>query len=155
MSSGASILASVRVRAFTSQRKALLAYVTACRPRFFLNVGYCAPLEEIAEGAVQMAQRLVQRHARRLVQPGRFRVLLQGSECCRCFVIADALLPLIVGIRTQTQRPVVDKPRTPECPRQYGGLFRCWVEPIAICPFVLHAYNYRIELVSLQRAGGR
>src|SRR5262245_12858476 len=42
ISKGASTLANVSVRALASHRNALLAYVAACRPRFFLKVGYRA-----------------------------------------------------------------------------------------------------------------
>src|SRR5262249_9436173 len=67
-------------------------------------------------------------------------------------MIADAFLPLRVGIRAQAQCPVVDIARTPERPRKHSGLLGRRVEAIAVGAFLSHAYNYRISVVRKQWA---
>jgi predicted O-methyltransferase YrrM len=111
-----------------------------------------AALEEGAERFVQVAQRLLQRHTGYLIEPGGFGLLLEGGERRRRLMIADALLPLIVGVRPQTQRPVVDEARAAERPRQHSGLCGRRVEPIAVGAFLLHAYNHSARVVSKQQA---
>ena len=59
MSSGASIFASVRVRVAASQRKPR-SVLRRLPPAFLLKGGIFSPaLEEVAEGAVEMPQRLL------------------------------------------------------------------------------------------------
>jgi len=57
-------------------------------------------------------------------------------------MITDVLLPLVIGIRAQAQRPIVDKARTSKRPRRHAGLFGHRVEPVAVGTLLSHAYNY-------------
>src|SRR5260221_3564635 len=99
-----------------------------------------AALEEVAKGAIKMPQRLLRRHARYVIQPGRRWLAFEHSERRRGRGVADTLLALIVSVGTQAQPPVVDETRTPERPRKHGGLFGRWIAPIAIGAFLAHAH---------------
>ena len=87
---------------------------------------------EIAEGAVEMAQRLLRRDAGDRIEPRRLRPALHLGQRRRGVRVADALLSLVGGIRPQTQRPIVDETRTAEGPRQHSGLCGRRVESIAV-----------------------
>src|SRR5262249_38575663 len=93
--------------------------------------------------------------ARHLIEPGRLRSLLQVRQRRRCLVIAEALVPLVVGVCAQTQRPVVDTARTPECPPKHGGLFGGWIESIAVRAFLLHAYTYKHSVLVVSEQAWR
>jgi hypothetical protein len=67
---------------------------------------------------VQVAQRLLQRDTGDRVASGRLRLVLHGRERRRRLMVAETFVTLVLGIRAQAQRPIVDIARAAKRPRQ-------------------------------------
>ncbi len=100
-------------------------------------------LKEVTKRCLQMPQASAERrHTGHLVEPRGLRLLFQRGERRRGVLVAQAFLPLIVGVGAQPQRPVVDETRAAKRPRQHSGLRGCRVAAVAIGAFLAHALTF-------------
>lgn len=97
--------------------------------------------KEVAKCTVKVPERLLGGHTRNVIQPRGFWLLLQRGQRSGGSGVANPLLALKVGVGAQPERPVVDKTRTAERPRQHSGLRGCRIAAIAIGAFLSHAFT--------------
>ncbi len=100
-----------------------------------------APFKEMAEGAVKMPERLLERNCCDIIEPAMIRLLFEEGEASRGFMIAEALLLFVVGIGTQSQRKIVDVTSTAKSVSKQSCLLIGWVKSVVICSLLFHALH--------------
>src|SRR5579863_945208 len=100
------------------------------------------PLEEVLEGAVEMAQGLLWGDTRDLVQPGIRRLFLEGSEQSGGLVIGKRLLLLEVGLLSQAQEVVVDETSAAKGASKDPLLLARWIKAVFVGWFVFRPHRY-------------
>ena len=108
--------------------------------------------KEIAKGSIQMSERLLWGNRGHSIEPVVCRLFLEVGEQSRSLVIIDALLLLVVGIRPQTQCPVVDETRTTKRLSQNLFLLIGWIDTVLVGAFLFYASQYSTQVVKSQQA---
>jgi len=122
------------------------------RAMFALERGILrTPFKEVPEGPIQVPQGLLRRNRGHFVQPCILRLLLEVGEQGRGLSIRDAFLLLIVGVRTQAQRPIVDETSTAKRASENTLLLLSWVKPVLIGSFLFNSLQYSIDSVKHQQ----
>ena len=106
-----------------------------------------ALVEEILECCLQVAQRLLRRHARHFVEPRKFRITFEHGQRSTGLVVVHALTALECR-SALGEEPVVDKPHAAKRPGKM--LFLLWRWVASECPSLLHAHKYNTLPVSQQ-----
>lgn len=88
--------------------------------------------EEVREGAVLVAQDLLQRHAGDLVQEGEVLGLLPSGQCRIGFAVGGAFAVRMPGVVALGQRLVPHQPHTAERAGQHARLFVVRVSPALV-----------------------
>ncbi len=107
-----------------------------------------APFKEMAEGAVKMPERLLERNRRHVIQPAMIILLFEEGEAGRGFMIAQALLLFVVGISTQSQREIVDVTSTAKGVSKQSCLLRRRITSVLIGSWLFHTLHdntYHLE----------
>ena len=107
--------------------------------------------KEVSKSFIQVAQGLLCGHTRHLIEPGVFRLLLELGKHGRSLIIVDALLLLIVGVRAQTQCPVVDETRTAKGPSKILLLLVGGIPSVLVSAFLFHALHCSRYVVKYQQ----
>jgi hypothetical protein len=137
--------------------------IRECRSRIFSALAIALLLErwvripflkKVKKRPVQMPQGLLCRNTRYFIKPGVFILLLQIREHRgEVFVVQSATF-FVVGIRLETQTPVVCEPCTAERPSENSFLLVSRVKPklIRSCPYVhvLHFNSYCVKIKGLK-----
>jgi len=97
--------------------------------------------KEVGERGLQMAKRLLHRHAADFVQPCVLRRLFQGRECSRRFMVAHTFLALQPSVRAQSKHVVVGKARATERASKDLFLLGRWVKPKSVGALDFHSHN--------------
>lgn len=118
---------------------------------FLFEDGVVRPaLEEVAEGALKMPQRLLRRYAGDLLQPLVLCPLFEDAEQSRGLAVADALVLLVVGVAAQAQEVVVHETHAAKGTRQYARLLVRWIKAIPIGSFLVPLHTLGILLHCLK-----
>jgi len=91
-------------------------------------------VEEVLKRRLKVSQRLLKRDARHFVQPGVFRFFFEPGQRRRAGVVINRLAAL-VGVRAQTQCPVVDKASAPKGACKVRPLLFGWVKSVSVSDF--------------------
>ena len=137
-----------KLQAFSIPREGGSSILDRLAAVLLLELGVARTLlEEVDEGPVQMAERLLKRYARHLSQPQFIRLTLDTSEGRRKGAVAQRLLAFPIRLRACRQRPVVDVPDAPKRFGQDNLLFVRGVESIFV-----GSLNHRLNILNI-RAG--
>jgi hypothetical protein len=94
-----------------------------------------APLEEVREGRLQVAQTLLQGYSRDIGQPGGFWLLFEEGEQCGEVLIGQAFARLPIRGAFEAQRKIIDPPATTEGASECPLLFIAWIAAIFVGAF--------------------
>ena len=89
-------------------------------------------LKEVDECRIQMAQALLQRNTRNLLEPSRFVLLLPTGQLLRSCPVSGSFASLLVRVGSMLQRTIENVTNTSERLRQNLFLCRSRVEPIFV-----------------------
>jgi hypothetical protein len=94
-----------------------------------------APLEEVREGPLQVAQALLQGNSRDIGQPGGVWLLFEEGQQRGKILIGKALARLSIRCAFEAQREIIDPATTPEGASECPLLFVGWIAAISVCAF--------------------
>src|SRR5205085_1035524 len=108
------------------------------------------PFKEVAKGSIQIAEGLLERNRRNLIEPGCLFPLFEQHQPLRSILVGQTLTTLVVGVCPFAQRPVIDIAATPKRTGKNLLLFVGWVKPILVGFLLFHALQYSTRTVSSQ-----
>ncbi len=106
------------------------------------------PFEEVLEGLIQMAKRLLQRNAVDFLQEGVLFCFLHFGQLFGTGSIAQGRLVFFVLADLSIEPVVVDEPDTAECLCKEDLLCRRWIES-KFAGFIWHIVSSLLSLISL------
>ena len=116
-----------------------------------MELGIGSPaFKEVEECLVEMPQGLLQGHTGNLIQPGALRLFLELGEQSRGIARGEALLLLVVGIRSQRESPVVDETSTAKSASKDLFLLISWIHSILVGSFLVHVLYHSTYCVACQ-----
>lgn len=133
----------------------LVARAIGLTPTFGMELWIPRPTSKVVLiRAVQVAQRLLKRHAVAVTQPQVVFVVLQGGEHLVCLGVAKRDTILFVCASAFCEEVVVDKASIVKAHLQQTSLLLCWVEP-GLAPLLhLHHATFWFSMYCLTIANG-